>query len=117
MNAEEMIEYVLSKGEGSERDRLDQALRAIPSKTARVEHLRLSIHLLLDDGSPYDEPAGLARRTIGFVARNRSAAHAPCSSKCRCAFRFVGLTSQSPPASSSRACSRFCRRSSALVSV
>ncbi len=43
-----------------------------PDQMARVERLRLSIHLLLDDGSPYDEPSGLARRTIGFVARNRS---------------------------------------------
>jgi hypothetical protein len=72
MNAEEMIEYVLSKGEGSERDRLDQALLSDPDQMARVERLRLSIHLLLDDGSPYDEPLGLARRTVGFVARNRS---------------------------------------------
>jgi len=72
MNAEEMIEYVLSKGEGSERDQLDQARLNDPDQMTRVERLRLSIHLLLDDGSPFDEPSGLARRTVVFVARNRS---------------------------------------------
>jgi hypothetical protein len=62
MNAEEMIESVLSKREGpGDREQM-----------AQYERLRLSIHLLLDDGSPFDEPSGLARRTIGFVARNRS---------------------------------------------
>jgi hypothetical protein len=72
MNSEEMIEYVLSKGEGSERDRLDRVLLGDPDLIARVERLRLSIHLLLDDGAPFDEPPDLARRTIIFVARNRS---------------------------------------------
>jgi hypothetical protein len=69
MNAEEMIEYVLSKGEGSE---LDRELFDDPDQMARVERLRASIHLLLDDGSPFDEPSDLARRTVVFVARNRS---------------------------------------------
>jgi len=72
MNAEEMIEYVLSNGEGSERDRLDRALLNDPAEMTRVERLRLSIHLLLDDGASFDEPPDLARRTIIFVARNRS---------------------------------------------
>jgi hypothetical protein len=72
MNAEEMIEYALSKGEASERNRLDQALLNDPDQTTRVEHLRLAIHLLLDDGSSFDAPPGLARRTVVFVARNRS---------------------------------------------
>jgi len=74
MNAEEMIEYVLSKGERSERDRLDRALlNDLDQMTmTRVERLRLSIHLLLDDGSSFDEPPDLVRRTIVFVARNRS---------------------------------------------
>jgi hypothetical protein len=72
MNAEEMIEYVLSNKEGSERDQVDRVLLSDPDQMARVERLRSSIHLLLDDGSPFDEPADLARRTIVFVARNRS---------------------------------------------
>jgi len=72
MNAEEMIEYVLSNKEGSERDQVDRVLLSDPDQMARVERLRSSIYLLLDDGSPFDEPADLARRTIVFVARNRS---------------------------------------------
>jgi hypothetical protein len=72
MNAEEMIEYVLSNGDGSERDRLDRALMNDPVQKNRVERLRLSIDRLLDDGAPLDAPADLARRTIVFVARNRS---------------------------------------------
>jgi len=72
MNAEEMIEYVLSKGDGSEADPLDRALLSDPDQKARVERLRLSVHLLLDDGDPFDEPSDLARRTVVFVARNRS---------------------------------------------
>jgi hypothetical protein len=72
MNAEEMIEYVLSNGEGSERDRLDRARLNDPDQINRIERLRLSIDLLLDDGATFDEPPGLAKRTIVFVARNRS---------------------------------------------
>ncbi len=72
MNAEEMIEYVLSKGDSSELDPSDPVLPSDPNQRARVERLRLSIHLLLDDGFPYDEPSDLARRTVSFVARNRS---------------------------------------------
>jgi hypothetical protein len=70
MNAEEMIEYVLTK-DGSDPERSERALADDGEPTARVERLRLAIHLLLDDGSTFEHPPGLARRTVAFVARNR----------------------------------------------
>ena len=71
MKADEMIDYVLGQVEGAERQRLEQALRAGGEPAARVERLRRAIHQLLDDGTPFEHPPELARRTIAFVARNR----------------------------------------------
>ena len=71
MNAEEMIESVLCRVEGAERDRLERALRDHPEQAVRVERLRQAIHRLLDDGSWFEHPPGLAARTVAFVARNR----------------------------------------------
>ncbi|HZW34005.1 MAG TPA: hypothetical protein VFF52_24995 [Isosphaeraceae bacterium] len=71
MKADEMIDYVLGQVEGAERQRLEQALRAGGEPAARVERLRQAIHRLLDDGTPFEHPPELARRTIAFVARNR----------------------------------------------
>jgi hypothetical protein len=67
MNADDMIEHVLSKAEASETERLvldDEQL-------VRIERLRLAIHQLVDDGDEFDYPPNLARRTVSFVARNR----------------------------------------------
>jgi hypothetical protein len=71
MNAEEMIDYVLGKVEGPERERLDQILRGDGEQAARVERLRQAINRLLDDGTPFEHPPGLAIRSVAFVARNR----------------------------------------------
>jgi prepilin-type processing-associated H-X9-DG protein len=71
MKADEMIEYVLGQAEGPERERLEQSLRDDGESAARVERLRQAIHRLLDDGTPFEHPPGLARRTIAFIARNR----------------------------------------------
>jgi hypothetical protein len=71
MKADEMIDYVLGQVEGAERQRLEQALRAGGQPAARVERLRRAIHRLVDDGTPFEHPPELARRTIAFVARNR----------------------------------------------
>jgi prepilin-type processing-associated H-X9-DG protein len=71
MKADEMIDYVLGQVEGAERERLEQALRGGGEPAARVERLRRAIHGLLDDGTPFEHPPGLARRTIAYVARNR----------------------------------------------
>src|SRR5262245_23419824 len=70
MKADEMIEYVLGQVEGAERERLEQALRDDSDQAARVERLRQVVHRLLDDGTPFEHPPELSRRTIAFVARN-----------------------------------------------
>jgi prepilin-type processing-associated H-X9-DG protein len=64
MNAEKMIDYVLGQSEGLD-GQLDE------EQAARVERLRQSVQRLLDDGTTFEHPPGLAVRTITFVARNR----------------------------------------------
>jgi hypothetical protein len=71
MNAEKMIECVLSKTEGPDRERLERALRDEPEQAARLERLRQAVDRLLDDGACFEHPPGLAVRTVAFVARNR----------------------------------------------
>ncbi len=68
MNAEEMIETVLS---GPEGELNEAAFHGDPEQAGRVEKLRLAIDRLLDDGTWIEYPADLASRTVSFVARNR----------------------------------------------
>ena len=70
MNAEEMIESALTKSDGAECGRLEQALLGDP-EAARLERLKQAIDQLLDDGSWFEHPPDLAARTVAFVARNR----------------------------------------------
>jgi len=71
MSAEQMIDYVLGKVDGAERERLDQAIRQDGELSARVEVLRVSIYRMVDDGATFEHPPGLSRRTVAFVAKNR----------------------------------------------
>jgi prepilin-type processing-associated H-X9-DG protein len=71
MNAEKMIEIVLCKAEPWEPEPDKRALPLDPEQTARLETLRRSVHRLLDDGSEFEHPPQLARRTLAFVAANR----------------------------------------------
>lgn len=71
MRADEMIDYVLGQVDGADRERLDRALRDDGEPSARIEKLRRSLYRLLDDGTPFEHPPGLAERTVAFVARNR----------------------------------------------
>ncbi len=68
MNAEEMIETVLS---GVEGELFEQAFHGDLIQVARAEKLRLAIDRLLDDGTWFEQPSDLASRTVSFVARNR----------------------------------------------
>jgi hypothetical protein len=68
MNAEEMIETVLSPAEG---ELLEQAVHGDLEQVVRVEKLRLAIDRLVDDGTWFEHPPDLAARTVSFVARNR----------------------------------------------
>jgi hypothetical protein len=68
MNAEEMIESVMS---GLEGDSLEQALHGDKDQLIRFEKLRLAVDRLVDDGGWFEHPPDLAARTVAFVARNR----------------------------------------------
>jgi hypothetical protein len=71
MNDKDLIEYVLSKMDGSECERIEALARDDRELAARVERLRLGLHHVLDDGEWFEHPPDLARRTVAFVARNR----------------------------------------------
>jgi len=71
MNADEMIECVLSKADGADGERLERALHGDPEQGARLDRLRKTVDQLLDDGSWFEHPPDLATRTVAFVARNR----------------------------------------------
>jgi hypothetical protein len=67
MNSEQMIESVLC---GS-AELVDQTGALDPEQKARLESLRRAVHRLLDDGSEFEHPPELSRRTLAFVAANR----------------------------------------------
>ena len=71
MNAEKMIENVLCRAEASDRESDDRALPLDPEQSARLECLRRAVDRLLDDGSEFEHPPELGRRTLAFVAANR----------------------------------------------
>jgi hypothetical protein len=71
MKADEMIDYVLGQVDGAERERLERGLRDDGEQPARVERLRQAIYRLLDDGTPFEHPPDLARRTVAHVAQRR----------------------------------------------
>ena len=71
MNAEKMIEIVLCGAEVIEHEPDERALRLDPEQAARLERLRRAVHRLLDDGTEFEHPPELARRTLAFVAANR----------------------------------------------
>jgi hypothetical protein len=69
MNAEKMIEYALCKSEPGDRF---GGLDLDPEQMRRLERLQMAVHRLVDDGPELELPPELARRTVAFVARNRS---------------------------------------------
>src|SRR3954452_21216809 len=72
MNADHMIDYVLGRLEGPEREHLEAVLHSDPEAAAHVRCLSRAVYLLLDDGDELPYPAGLAERTIVMVARSRT---------------------------------------------
>ncbi len=68
MNAEEMIESVMS---GMEGESLERALHGDKDLLIRFEKLRANVDRLVDDGPWFEHPPDLAARTVSFVARNR----------------------------------------------
>ena len=76
MKADEMIDYVLGQVDGAERERLERALRDDDASVGPGRAPPATIYRLLDDGTPFEHPPGLAERTVAFVARNRRRARA-----------------------------------------
>jgi hypothetical protein len=72
MNADQMIDYVLGRLEGPDRERLERGLQSDPQGADRIDKLGRAIHLLLDDDRDLAPPAGLARRTMVLVAQERT---------------------------------------------
>jgi hypothetical protein len=72
MNADYLIDYVLGRLEGSDREKLEEQLRFDAEAAGRVQRLTHAVHLLLDDGDALEPPVGLARRTMAMIARSRS---------------------------------------------
>jgi hypothetical protein len=73
MNAQDMFDHAFGQLEGTARERADAELAADPGLARRLDRLALSLHVLLDDGRgrEIEPPAGLAQRTLAFVAENR----------------------------------------------
>jgi hypothetical protein len=69
MNADQMIDYALGRLEESDLEHVDQTLESDPETARRIERLRRSIDVLLDDGESYEPPQGLASRTLRSVAQ------------------------------------------------
>ena len=104
MNADLMIDYVLGRLDGPDRDRVAEAFRSDPELSARADRLGQVVNLLLDDGDNYEPSPGLTHRTLSLVAASRSRP-GRCSITCRSGFHSAGQTWPWPPASSSPACS------------
>src|SRR5260370_29937042 len=70
MNANDMLDYSLGQFEGPACEQAERALAAEPAAAETVDRLSRTIHRLLDDGEGHEPPAGLARRTVQFVAES-----------------------------------------------
>lgn len=72
MNADQMIDFVLGRLDGTDREQMEQAVNTDPEVAFKVERLNRVIHLMLDDGEAMEAPPGLAFRTLDLVAQARS---------------------------------------------
>jgi hypothetical protein len=72
MSADQMIDHVLGRLEGPDRERMENTLARDAELSGRADRLGRAISLLLDDGSSHEPPPGLARRTLTLVAQARS---------------------------------------------
>ncbi len=68
MKLDELLDYSLGLLDDDEREAADLALADDPGLASEADRLGEAIQRLLDDGASYDPPAGLASRTVGFVA-------------------------------------------------
>jgi hypothetical protein len=71
MNAQEMLDYSLGHLDGAARGQVEREAAADPALADRLERLERALDRLLDDGEEIEPPAGLAARTVAFVAEHR----------------------------------------------
>lgn len=74
MNADEMLDLALGQLDDPRRRALEEDARSDPELAARLREIRRAIDDICDDGLAFPPPAGLASRTISFVAQSRSPA-------------------------------------------
>ena len=72
MKPDDLLDYSLGQLEGPEREAAERELADDPDLASEADRLGLSLHRLLDDGDRFEPPAGLASRTVAFVADRRS---------------------------------------------
>jgi len=73
MKPDDLLDYALGQLEGPQRATAEAELARDPAQARRAERLELALGRLLDDGDDrFEPPAGLASRTVGFVADRRS---------------------------------------------
>jgi len=71
MNSEDLLDYSLGLLDGQARELVEREAAGNPVLAKRIDRLGQAVHQLLDDGEPAEPPAGLAWRTVAFVAQNR----------------------------------------------
>ncbi len=72
MNSSDMLDYVFGQLEGPSSGAAEREISGDPALAERVDRLRAAVERLLEDGlDPIELPAGMARRTVSFVAERR----------------------------------------------
>ena len=70
MRSDLLLDYSLGQLEGHDLMAFEAELGQDPNLLRQSDQLGSSLRFLLDDGDPFDPPAGLARQTISFVAEH-----------------------------------------------
>lgn len=71
MKSDDLLDYSLGLLEGSPLATFEADLARDPDLADRARRLDRSLRDLLDDGEPFEPPAGLAGRTLAFVAERQ----------------------------------------------
>ena len=71
MKPDDLLDYSLGQLDGHPLAVFEAELGRDPDLLARADRLAGSLRQLLDDGDPFDPPAGLAARTVAFVAESK----------------------------------------------